>query len=283
MGWDPRGMRVLVTGASSGIGAETAVLLGGLGARVGICARRADRLHKTRDRCLEAGAPECAVWTVDLNDLDAIDTFGAQVSEEWGGVDALVNNAGASRRRAMDLITRGEWDETMRVNFWSSVRLVEAFLPGMLERHHGRICNVSSMGTRSGARNVGAYAAAKAALNHYTEALYLDLAGSGVHAQLFIPGSTSSEFSTDKAGNDPPTKQDPRSFMSPHDVAVALVEFLQGDAAEGFASNAHAALSSKKYADHDAWLREYPNMLERIGAGTRWQRDSSPSKENGGT
>jgi short-subunit dehydrogenase len=272
MGWDPRGMRVLVTGASSGIGAETAVLLAGLGARVGICARRVDRLRDTRDRCLAAGAADCTVWALDVNDLDAIDAFAVEVDAAWGGVDCLVNNAGASRRRAMDLISRDEWEETMRVNFWSAVRLVEAFLPGMLQRCHGRLCNVSSMGTRSGARNVGAYSAAKAALNHYTEALYLDLAGSGVHAQLFIPGSTASEFSADKAGNDPPSAQDPRSIMSLDDVATALVGFLQSDAAEGFASAAHAALSAKKYADHDAWLQAYPVRLERAGGGPRWLR-----------
>lgn len=269
--WDPAGRRVLVTGASSGIGAAAAVRFGALGARVGICARRVDRLDETRSACLAAGAPECRVWPLDVADLDAVDAFGAAVVGEWGGVDCLVNNAGASRRRAMDRITRDEWDETFRVNFWSCVRLVEAFLPGMLERGDGRIVNVSSMGTRSGARNVGAYAAAKAALNHWTEALWLDLAGSGVDAKLFIPGSTASEFSQDRPGNDPPVAQDPRGIMAVDDVAAALVGFACDDRAEGFASEAHAKLSAKKYADHDAWLRTYRDMLA-AAQPTRWQR-----------
>ena len=239
------GRNVLITGASSGIGAATARLLVDRGDVVGICARRADRL---------AEVPAAHRWTVDLADLDAIEPFAARAARDMGGVDVLINNAGAPRRRSMTRITVDEFDETMRVNFASAVRLTLALLPGMLEKGSGLVVNVSSMGSRSVAMNVGAYAAAKAALNHFTEALHFDLAGTGVRAQLFIPGSTSSEFSTDKPGNDPPFPQDPRHVMAPDDVARALVEFLDRDEFEGFASDAHRRQSVMKYTDHNAFL-----------------------------
>lgn len=251
--------RVLITGASSGIGAALARQLAERGDTVAICARRADRL---------AEVPASHRYTIDLSDLDAIEPFAAQVERDLGGVDVLVNNAGAPRRRSMTAITADEFDETMRVNFTSVVRLTSALLPGMLERKSGLVVNVSSMGTRSAGARVGAYVAAKAAVNHYTEALWFDLAGTGVRARLFIPGSTASEFSTDKPGNDAPFPQDPRSVMDPADVAKEFAAFIDAATAaeddhtfEGFASDAHRELSSKKYVDHNAFLNGFRKLL----------------------
>jgi short-subunit dehydrogenase len=251
--------RVLITGASSGIGAALASELANRGDTVAICARRADRL---------AEVPATHRFTVDLADLDRIDGFARDVEDALGGVDVLVNNAGASRRRSMIAITPDELDETMRVNFTSAVRLTSALLPGMLERGDGQIVNVSSMGTRSAAARVGAYAAAKSALNHYTEALWFDLDGTGVRAKLFIPGSTATEFSIDRPGNDPPFPQDPRYVMAPEDVARAFADFIDDDSGvfEGFASDAHRRQSSKKYVDHNAFLATY---REQIAAARR--------------
>jgi short-subunit dehydrogenase len=251
--------RVLITGASSGIGAALAAELVGRGDTVGICARRADRL---------ASVPAAHRWTVDLADIDGIDAFAAKVESEMGGVDVLVNNAGASRRRPMTAITADEFDETMRVNFTSAVRLTSALLPAMLERRDGLVVNVSSMGTRSAAARVGAYAAAKAALNHYTEALWFDLDGTGVRAKLFIPGTTATEFSVDRPGNDAPFPQDPRYTMAAEDVARVFADFIDDDsgAFEGFASEGHSKQSARKYVDHNAFLGTY---REQIAAARR--------------
>src|SRR5581483_1725055 len=87
------GARVLVTGASSGIGAAAAVAFAGAGATVGICARRADRLVEVLERC-RSRAPASCRWTVDLADLDALPGFAARADAELGGIDILVNNAG---------------------------------------------------------------------------------------------------------------------------------------------------------------------------------------------
>ena len=133
----------------------------------------------------------------------------------------LVNNAGIPKRRRIPELSEDDLEEVMRVNFFAPVALVRAVLPGMLERDHGRIVNLSSMGAHSMAARVGAYAASKAALELYTEALHLDLLGTGVDAQLFVPGTSRTEFSLPRDGNDPPFA--PPSGMEPDDVAAAII------------------------------------------------------------
>ena len=248
------GRRVLVTGASSGIGAAVARRLTEAGDIVAICARRTDRLLQV---------PAAFRYTVDVADLGSLEAFAAQVEADLGGVDVLINNAGAPRRRSMQRITLDEFHETMHVNFWSAVHLSQALLPGMLERDAGLIVNVSSMGTRSLAGRTGAYAAAKGAVNHYTEALHLDLVNTGVRAKLFIPGSTATEFSTPKPGNDQPFAQDPSLVMAVDDVAAAFVAFLDTEAFEGYASPAFKEQTIRKYADHSAYIAESALMYRR--------------------
>ena len=226
-------------------------MLKGLGT---IVARRTDRL---------ATVPAALRYSVDLGDLDAIAPFAAQVEADLGRVDLLINNAGASRRRPMQRITLTEFHETFDVNFWSAVHLTQALLPAMLASDSGTIVNVSSMGTRSLAGRTGAYAAAKAALNHYTEALHLDLVNTNVRAKLFIPGSTATEFSTPKPGNDEPFPQDPKGIMAVDDVAAALVAFVGTDDFEGYANPAFKTQTAQKYADHSAYIAKSADIFRR--------------------
>src|SRR6478609_1827577 len=130
------GSRVLVTGASSGIGAAAAVAFANAGATVGICARRADRLAGVLERC-QASAPESRAWAVDLADLDGLGVFAACADGELGGIDVLVNNAGIPMRRKMQELTLDDLETVMRINFYSPVVLTSALLPGMLERGRG--------------------------------------------------------------------------------------------------------------------------------------------------
>src|ERR1700742_3969310 len=103
MTYDLNGKNVLVTGASGGIGAALAEGFAQRGATVGICARRADKLGEVLARCREH-APESRSWTIDLAALDGLDAFAATVSEEMGGVDVLVNNAGIPKRRPVQVL-----------------------------------------------------------------------------------------------------------------------------------------------------------------------------------
>jgi short-subunit dehydrogenase len=247
------GRIALVTGASSGIGAASAVALAEAGAAaVVVCARREDRLSEVVEQC-RAHAPASAMFPVDLVDLDALPGFVERVQGEVGPIDLLVNNAGVAKRRRMPDLTVAELEAVMRINFYAPVVLTGALVPGMIERGHGRIVNVSSMGTRSAALRVGAYAASKAALESWTEGLMLDLLGTGVRAQLLVPGTTKTEFSAPTPDNEAPFPPDPNA-QEPAEVAEALLALLHSDDFEGFASTAHAATSHAKRSDPNGFL-----------------------------
>ena len=248
------GARVLVTGASSGIGAAAAAAFAQAGATVGICARRADRLAEVLDRC-RTMSPGSRMWAVDLADLDALPAFAASADDELGGVDVLVNNAGIPMRRKMQEVTLDDLEIVMRLDFLSPVALTSALLPRMLARGSGRIVNVSSMGARSFAMGVGAYAAAKAALELYTEGLFADLLGTGVTAQLFVPGTTKTEFSTPRPGDRAPAYVDPNA-MEPGPVADALVALVRSDAFEGYASERLERTAVAKRSDPNRFLEK---------------------------
>ena len=251
---DPIAGRVaLVTGASSGIGAASARALARAGAAaVGICARREDRLREVLDEC-RVHAPGSELFVVDLSDVDGIPAFADQVEQTLGRVDVLINNAGVAKRRRMPDLTVAELQGVLDINFLAPVALTNALLPGMIERGWGRIVNVSSMGTRSGALRVGAYAASKAALELWTEGLYVDLLGTGVRAQVLVPGTTATEFSRPTPENEEPFPRDPNAQL-PDAVAAGLLMLLRSEDFEGFASEAHAATSHLKRSNVNGFL-----------------------------
>ncbi|HUS62731.1 MAG TPA: SDR family NAD(P)-dependent oxidoreductase, partial [Acidimicrobiales bacterium] len=109
-------MNVFVTGASSGIGAATAVAFAEAGHTVGICARRKDRLAEVLERCV-ALSPASRMWVADLADLDGLDALAAQVDDELGGVDVLVNNAGVPKRRRVRAMTATDLEGVMAMNY----------------------------------------------------------------------------------------------------------------------------------------------------------------------
>jgi short-subunit dehydrogenase len=273
---DPIAGRVaLVTGASSGIGAASAIALAREGAvAVGICARRESRLIAVLDD-VRAHAPASEAFVADLADLDGLAELAARVESALGPVDVLVNNVGVPSRRKMQDITPREVEDVLRINFLSAVTLTGALLPGMIDRGSGRIVNVSSMGTRIAAVRVGAYAASKAALELWTEGLMLDLLGTGVTAQVLVPGTTRTEFSLPRDEHDEPFPPDPNA-LEPEVVAEALVALLRSDRFEGFASDEHEALSRTKRSDPNAFLDMVKGHLGGVVEGS-----GSPSDESG--
>jgi len=272
---DPiRGRVVLVTGASSGIGAATARAVAEAGAAaVGICARREDRLRAVLDDC-RRHAPDSELFVVDLSEIDGLGVFAAEVERTLGRVDVLVNNAGVAKRRRMPDLTLAELRAVLDLNFLAPVALTNALLPGMVERGWGRIVNVSSMGTRSVALRVGAYAASKAALELWTEGLTVDLLGTGVRAQLLVPGTTATEFSRASPDNEEPFPPDPNA-QTPDEVAAALLSLLHSDDFEGFASEAHAATSHAKRSDPNGFLA---GIVPLLPSGPRPESEPAESK-----
>lgn len=181
-----RGKRVLLTGASSGIGAAAAEQFAAAGADVIAVARRAQLLDDLVRRVTAAGG--CAqAHPCDLADLDAVDTL----VETVGPVDILINNAGKSIRRplAESLDRWHDVERTMALNYFSPLRLIRGFGPAMIERGDGHIINVTTWGVMNEAAQLFAvYNASKAALAAVSRVIETEWAPHGVHATaLYYP------------------------------------------------------------------------------------------------
>ncbi len=157
---------VLITGASSGIGAVTASRIGAAGGEVVLVARGREKLETTAEE-VEAAGGTAHVYPCDLTDLDAIADMTEQVLADLGRVDILVNNAGKSIRRSLELSydRMHDYQRTMQLNYFAPVRLMLLLLPGMRERRFGTVVNVSSIGVLTRVPRFGAYIASKAALD----------------------------------------------------------------------------------------------------------------------
>jgi thioester reductase-like protein len=173
--------RVVVTGASSGIGRELALKLGEAGAHVILVSRTREKLEEVGTE-IEAGGGSAHAHPADLSDLDEIGRLADEVLSEHGGVDILVNNAGRSIRRsvAASYDRFHDYERTMRLNYFGALKLILAFLPGMRERKSGHIVNVSSIGVQTNTPRFSAYVASKAALDAFSRCIAPEVVSDGV-------------------------------------------------------------------------------------------------------
>jgi NAD(P)-dependent dehydrogenase (short-subunit alcohol dehydrogenase family) len=176
-----QGKRIMITGASSGIGRETALKVGEAGGEVLLVSRTREKLEEVARQVEEAGGT-AHVHPCDLSDLDDIDRLAQEVLEEHGGVDILVNNAGRSIRRsvARSYDRFHDYERTMRLNYFGALKLILAFLPGMRERKSGHIINVSSIGVQTNTPRFSAYVASKAALDAFARCAAPECVGDNV-------------------------------------------------------------------------------------------------------
>jgi len=187
MGIDWQGSRVLVTGASSGIGAGLAEQFAIRGAIVAVNGRDEGRLGATAELCRRHGATVHEL-PADLGDAGAVDRLASDAVAAMGGVDVLVNNAGIPKRRNVRALDAATVDTVMQVNFLGPTRLTLALLPQMIERGTGHIVNVSSVAATLSSPGEAAYDASKSALAVFSEAMAIDLWDSGVKVLVVYPG-----------------------------------------------------------------------------------------------
>lgn len=166
------GKVVLITGASSGIGLTVAHKLADAGAHVILVARTEDALIEAK-REIEAKGGQASIFPCDLNDLRQIDDVSQQILASVDHIDILINNAGRSIRRAVHESTQRfhDFERTMQLNYFGSVRLILNVLPQMMERKAGHIINISSIGVLANATRFSAYVASKAALDAFSRCL----------------------------------------------------------------------------------------------------------------
>ncbi len=200
MSYELQGKHVLVTGASAGIGAALAEGFARRGATVGICARRADKLNEVLARC-QVHSPDSKAWTVDLADLDGLADFAKRASADLGGIDVLVNNAGIPKRKPVFELSPEIVESTMRINYFSPVRLTFALLDEIIARQ-GRLMYVSSVAARLSPPGEAAYSATKAAISAWAECLQVDLRDTDVKIHVLYPGVIDTELFT-LPDNDP--------------------------------------------------------------------------------
>jgi uncharacterized protein len=183
------GKRVLLTGASSGIGRELAKQLGSRGAQLAIVARRRPQLESLAAEIEAAGGARPTVFEADLSSRGAAREVATTAVAQLGEVEVLINNAGGGvGGRIASVADREEAREAFEVNYWSPLALVGALAPPMRERGSGAIVNVTSMGKITTWPGFGAYAATKAALSVATETLAMEMTGTGVHVMEVLPG-----------------------------------------------------------------------------------------------
>jgi short-subunit dehydrogenase len=222
------GAKILVTGASSGIGAALAPILAERGATVGVVARRADRLEEVVERCRKF-SPDSRMWTADLGDLARAEAVALEADDLLGGLDVIVNNAAIPKRTRVTDLTPGDVQHVMDVDFLSPVRMSLALLPRMLERQRGQILFVSSMGGRIPIANESAYNAAKYAMCGFAEAMLLDLAGTGIEVKLVLPGPIATEI-WDQPDNVPALIEVDK--VPPEDCARGIADAIEDDGFE---------------------------------------------------
>ena len=178
---------VLVTGASSGIGRETALLFARRGARVALAARRRAELEEVAAAIRAGGGTALAVPT-DVSDAAAARAAVARVRRAWGGIDVLVNSAGVLKPSPLKTLPAADLEAMLRVNLFGTLFMMQAVLPGMQRRGRGAIINIASLAGRRGVTPLGAYCASKFALVGLTEALRTEVDAARIHVGVVLPG-----------------------------------------------------------------------------------------------
>jgi NADP-dependent 3-hydroxy acid dehydrogenase YdfG len=186
----------VVTGASSGIGAATALALAAAGHPVALGARRSDRCHEVAAQIRDAGG-EAVVHALDLRDPVSVNAFASAVLADLGEVEVVVSNAGAVAPGVIHEVDSERFDDEIDLNLVGAHRLVRAFVPAMVDRRRGDFVFVSSDVAVRVRPFMSSYAAGKWGLEGLATAMQMELEGTGVRASIVRPGPTWSEMGAD--------------------------------------------------------------------------------------
>ena len=184
-----KGAVVIVTGASSGIGAATARLAAGRGAKVVLAARRSDRIKD-----LANDLPDSLAVPTDLRDPAQVVGLVDATLDRFGRVDVLVNNAGQGLHVPIEHVRLDDLLAITQLNFYAPLLAMQAVIPPMRRQGGGAIVNVSSMTSRMVLPGVGGYSATKAALNMLSQVARRELAPDGIVVSIVYPSVTATEF-----------------------------------------------------------------------------------------
>lgn len=191
-----KGKIVFVTGASSGIGAATAMEFARHGAKLMLCARRLERLQAMEAELRDAGAADLLLLEIDVRDRETVKRVLTELPEAWRSIDVLVNNAGLSRgltKLYEDDIEN--WEEMIDTNVKGLLYVTRAIVPGMVERNQGHVINLGSIAGHMAYANGGVYCATKAAERFISDGLRIDVNGTALRVTSIDPGMVETDFS----------------------------------------------------------------------------------------
>ena len=178
----------IVTGAGRGIGHGIALRLAQEGARIASVSRSEENAKRTADE-INAARPDAAMaYAVDVADHAAVQKIGAQILEDFGRVDVLVNNAGVTRDGLSMRMSVEDWDTVLDTNLKGAFNFAQAVMRSMIKQRSGRIINISSVSGLTGNAGQANYAASKAGLIGLTKTLARELASRGVTVNAVAPG-----------------------------------------------------------------------------------------------
>jgi len=265
------GRLVLVTGASSGIGAATARLAASRGARVLLLARSRQALE---DLASDIRAKGGTAWPypVDLADIGAVASVCRAIEAEVGTPDVVVNNAGAGRWLAIDETEPAEAVQMMAVPYLGAFAVSRAFVPGMLRRGSGHLANLTSPAAYLAIPGSTAYSVARWAMRGFSEALRADLAGTGIGVSLIVPGKVSSAYFDNNPGTEARVPWIARMFrtVSPEEVASAILRAVERGQREAvFPFLLRATLFLNRLA---------PRLVGWAVERTGWRRPAPPAR-----
>jgi len=219
------GKIVLITGASSGIGAATALAFAEKGARLLLAARRAPKLKETAEEALQCGAEAVHTIELDVRDRREVQNVIDTLPEEWAHIEVLVNNAG----RGLDKLYMGspdDWDEMIDTNVKGLLYVTRAVVPGMVVRGHGHIVNMGSTAGEITYPNGAVYCATKAAEKAINDGLREDVLGTPVRVTSIDPGMVETDFSLVRFHGDEERAEKVYKGLTPlapEDIADAIV------------------------------------------------------------
>ena len=178
----------IVTGAGRGIGHAISLRLAQEGARVASVSRSEENAKKTADQINAAHADSAKAYAVDVADHAAVQKIGAQILNDFGRVDVLVNNAGVTRDGLSMRMSMEDWDTVLDTNLKGAFNFSHAVMRSMIKQRSGRIINISSVSGLTGNAGQANYAASKAGLIGLTKTLARELASRGITVNAVAPG-----------------------------------------------------------------------------------------------
>jgi NADP-dependent 3-hydroxy acid dehydrogenase YdfG len=209
---------ILITGASSGIGAATAHQLAGEGHRVVLGARRTERLVEIVAAIRAAGGTaECCM--LDVTRMESMQAFVAFANDVYGHIDVIINNAGVMPLSKLDALKVDEWNQMIDVNIRGVLHGIAAVLPGMQARRSGQVINLSSIGGHAVSPTAAVYCATKFAVGAISEGLRQEV-GADIRVTVISPGVTTSDLA--ESISDPVAREAMRAFRKEAIPAEAI-------------------------------------------------------------